>query len=51
MTPGAQYDSPQRIFCIGKNYAEHVKELGGSVPGQPVPIRLYASALTTKIDK
>lgn len=33
---GSQQYSPQRIFCIGKNYAEHVKELGGSVPSQPV---------------
>ena len=33
---GSQHYSPQRIFCIGKNYAEHVKELGGSAPGQPV---------------
>jgi 2-keto-4-pentenoate hydratase/2-oxohepta-3-ene-1,7-dioic acid hydratase in catechol pathway len=33
---GSQQYSPQRIFCIGKNYAEHVKELGGSAPGQPV---------------
>lgn len=28
--------TPQRIFCIGKNYDEHVKELGGSVPEEPV---------------
>ena len=33
---GSQIYLPQRIFCIGKNYAEHVKELGGSAPGQPV---------------
>ena len=32
----AQIFSPQRVFCIGKNYAEHVKELGGSDPGNPV---------------
>lgn len=33
---GSQSYTPQRIFCIGKNYAEHVKELGGRTPGQPV---------------
>ncbi|MDF2690396.1 MAG: Fumarylacetoacetate hydrolase family protein [Gammaproteobacteria bacterium] len=25
-----------RIFCIGRNYAEHTKELGNAVPKQPV---------------
>ena len=28
--------TPQRIFCIGKNYDEHVKELGSTVPEEPV---------------
>ncbi len=28
--------TPQRIFCIGKNYDEHVKELGEQTPGEPV---------------
>ncbi|MBC8287423.1 MAG: fumarylacetoacetate hydrolase family protein [Nitrospinae bacterium] len=28
--------APQRIFCIGKNYDEHVKELGGQTPEEPV---------------
>jgi 2-keto-4-pentenoate hydratase/2-oxohepta-3-ene-1,7-dioic acid hydratase in catechol pathway len=28
--------TPQRIFCIGKNYNEHVKELGSTVPEEPV---------------
>ncbi len=37
--------SPQRIFCIGKNYAEHVKELGGKAPGQPVVFMKPASCL------
>lgn len=28
---------PNRIFCIGKNYGEHIKELGGSqAPEEPV---------------
>jgi 2-keto-4-pentenoate hydratase/2-oxohepta-3-ene-1,7-dioic acid hydratase in catechol pathway len=25
-----------KIFCIGRNYAEHVKELGNAVPEEPV---------------
>jgi len=28
--------TPQRIFCIGKNYDEHIKELGGQTPEEPV---------------
>ena len=42
---GSQNYLPQRIFCIGKNYAEHVKELGGSVPGQPVVFMKPVSCL------
>jgi len=42
---GSQHFSPQRIFCIGKNYAEHVKELGGSAPGQPVVFMKPVSCL------
>ena len=42
---GSHSYSPQRIFCIGKNYAEHVKELGGSVPGQPVVFMKPVSCL------
>src|SRR6185437_14841066 len=26
----------QNIFCIGRNYAEHAKELGNAVPTEPV---------------
>lgn len=28
--------TPNRIFCVGKNYDEHIKELGGQVPEEPV---------------
>jgi len=42
---GSKHFSPQRIFCIGKNYAEHVKELGGKVPDQPVVFMKPASCL------
>ncbi len=34
---GGQSFEPFRIFCIGKNYDEHIKELGGGAhPGEPV---------------
>jgi len=44
---GSQHYSPQRIFCIGKNYAEHVKELGGRAPGQPVVFMKPVSCLVS----
>ncbi len=44
---GAQNYSAQRIFCIGKNYAEHVKELGGRAPGQPVVFMKPATCLVS----
>jgi 2-keto-4-pentenoate hydratase/2-oxohepta-3-ene-1,7-dioic acid hydratase in catechol pathway len=28
--------TPNRIFCIGKNYDKHIKELGGEIPEEPV---------------
>lgn len=27
---------PSKVVCVGKNYADHAKELGGEVPAQPV---------------
>lgn len=32
LTLGSRSIVPQRVFCIGRNYAEHVKELNGSCP-------------------
>lgn len=29
---GGQRYTPQRIFCVGRNYAEHAKELGNLMP-------------------
>ncbi|HET7174647.1 MAG TPA: fumarylacetoacetate hydrolase family protein [Gammaproteobacteria bacterium] len=29
---GAKSYSPQRIFCVGRNYADHAKELGNVMP-------------------
>ena len=34
-----------RIFCIGRNYAEHASELGNAVPASPVVFMKPASAL------
>lgn len=35
----------QRIFCVGRNYAKHAKEMGVSRPAEPVVFMKPASAL------
>lgn len=37
--------SCQRIFCIGRNYAEHVKEMGAPRPAEPVMFMKPATSL------
>ena len=34
-----------KIFCVGRNYAEHAKELGNDVPDEPVIFLKPKSAL------
>ena len=34
-----------KIFCIGRNYADHVKELGNEVPSEPMIFMKPATAL------
>ena len=34
-----------KIICIGKNYADHAKEMGGDVPELPVVFSKFASTL------
>lgn len=34
-----------KIVCVGRNYAEHAKELGNEIPGKPVLFLKPASAL------
>jgi 2-keto-4-pentenoate hydratase/2-oxohepta-3-ene-1,7-dioic acid hydratase in catechol pathway len=36
---------PERVFCIGRNYAEHTRELGNELPGNPVVFMKPASCL------
>ncbi len=36
---------PGKIFCIGKNYADHAAELGGEVPSSPEIFVRFASTL------
>ncbi len=35
-SPGQQALSPRNIWCIGRNYAEHARELGNEVPTEPM---------------
>ena len=37
-----------KIFCIGRNYLDHVNELGNSVPSQPLVFMKPTSALLIK---
>ena len=34
-----------KIFCIGRNYADHAKELGNGIPGEPIIFMKPKSAL------
>lgn len=38
---------PRRIFCIGRNYAEHAKEMGNALPPEPVVFMKPATSLVT----
>ncbi len=43
-----QYIIPNNIYCIGKNYAEHIKELGGDkIPENPVIFLKPNSSIVT----
>lgn len=37
--------TPSKIVCVGRNYAEHAKELGNEVPGEPILFLKPPSAL------
>ena len=34
--PGLSDQVVRNVFCIGRNYAEHAKELGNAIPSEPV---------------
>lgn len=45
--PFSQTEYPiRKIFCIGRNYAKHAKELGNSVPEHPVVFMKSSNALS-----
>ncbi|MGH9350711.1 MAG: fumarylacetoacetate hydrolase family protein, partial [Terriglobia bacterium] len=44
-TVGDRIFQPARIFCIGRNYAEHAKEMGAAKPAEPVVFMKPATSL------
>ena len=42
---GANIVAPTKIVCVGRNYAEHAKELGNEPPGEPIIFLKPPSAL------
>lgn len=37
--------APEKIICIGLNYADHAKESGAAIPAEPVVFSKFATAL------
>ena len=44
-----QHISPSKIVCVGRNYAEHIKELDNEVPDEPVIFIKPNSAIYNEI--
>ncbi|HEX6124030.1 MAG TPA: fumarylacetoacetate hydrolase family protein [Pyrinomonadaceae bacterium] len=42
---------PSKIICVGRNYAEHAKELGNAVPGAPLLFLKAPSAVIRSGDE
>ena len=40
---------PQKLVCVGRNYAAHAQELGNDVPDEPVLFIKPGSALSTRL--
>ncbi|GAB3801112.1 fumarylacetoacetate hydrolase family protein [Virgibacillus kimchii] len=45
VTLSAPNPSPSKIICIGKNYLDHAKEMGGDVPEYPMLFAKYNNAI------
>lgn len=37
---------PEKVICVGKNYADHAREMGGEPPELPVIFSKFSSAIT-----
>lgn len=40
---------PSKIVCIGRNYVDHIKELGNEIPSQPVIFLKPNSAISAEV--
>src|SRR5579885_2623275 len=40
-----QLPATRRIFCVGRNYADHAKEMGSALPPEPVIFMKPATSL------
>jgi 2-keto-4-pentenoate hydratase/2-oxohepta-3-ene-1,7-dioic acid hydratase in catechol pathway len=40
---------PSKVVCIGRNYVDHIKELGNDVPAEPVIFMKPNSAISTDL--
>ncbi len=38
---------PSKVLCLGRNYAEHAKELGNEVPEIPVVFAKFSTSVST----
>jgi 2-keto-4-pentenoate hydratase/2-oxohepta-3-ene-1,7-dioic acid hydratase in catechol pathway len=43
--------TPSKIVCVGRNYAEHAKELGNEVPTEPLLFLKATSAIITEAEE
>ncbi len=41
--------APSKIVCVGRNYVEHIRELGNEVPAEMVVFNKPNSAITTEL--
>jgi acylpyruvate hydrolase len=48
LLPGGKEIRINNIFCIGKNYADHAKEMGGDVPKEPIIFLKPTSAVISE---
>ncbi|MGR5118844.1 fumarylacetoacetate hydrolase family protein [Vibrio astriarenae] len=46
---GEQLIQPSKILCVGRNYVEHIKELGNSIPDEMVVFSKPCSAITQEL--
>ena len=45
VTIHAPIDNPEKIICIGLNYADHAAESGMPIPEEPIVFSKYASSI------